>query len=104
MRIDFERSGGIAGTRLAAAIDTRSLKAQEIEALEELLRRSDFFQAPPNLGRDDPSADRFHYVVTIADPARKHTVSRGESELSPSMRALIDWLTQASRRMRARTR
>lgn len=98
MRIDFERSGGVAGTRLAVAIDSRSLKPQEITTLERLLQRSDFFRAPSALGRKETSADRFHYVVTIADSARKHTITRVESELSPSMRELIDWLTEVSRR------
>jgi hypothetical protein len=97
LRIDFERSGGFAGTSLATTVDTSALPADEARAIEDLVRGADFFALPPRLPRRSGGADRFQYDLTIARGRARHHVSVGEADVPAPLRPLIDHLLALAR-------
>ena len=98
MQIEFERTGGVAGIRFAANVDTDALAADEATKLRKLVEDSSFFSLPARLKATTPSADRFQYRLTVRTPERSHTVDVSEGAAPPSLRPLIDWLMAAARK------
>jgi hypothetical protein len=102
MLIEFERTGGFAGMRLAATIDTASLQPNEAQVLHDLVVDAGFFDLPAHIERRDKGADRFHYVLTVQASGQQHTIEVGESAISDALRPLIDKLTMLARSGRHR--
>ena len=100
MHIKFERSGGFAGMRLTAAIDPKALPPQETTKVQEMVEGAKFFELPPAVTSKNPGADRFRYKVTVETKERTHTVEIDESAMPPSLRPLLDWLTEQARQRR----
>ena len=88
MRISVVRTGGVAGVRRAAELDTAALPADvaaEAEALAGRLVAA--LEAGGPAGR---SADRFRYEVTVeADGAAVRRVSASEGALAPASRTAL---------------
>jgi hypothetical protein len=97
MRVHFERTGGMAGMRLAATIDGEDLAPDERAQLEELVTAVDFFALPERLTAPSSGADRFQYRVTVERGDRRHTVLIGEAAAPPALRPLLEWLVRALR-------
>jgi hypothetical protein len=94
MHIQFVRSGGFAGARLALQVDTATLPPDEARALEELVEAAAFFSLPETLLPAIPQADRYQYTITIERGDIRHTVRTSE-EMAPSeLQPLLDSLTQ----------
>jgi emfourin len=100
MHIEFERTGGVGGIRLATSVDTDTLPADESARVRQLVDDAGFFNLPARLKTPAPSADRFEYRLTVRAPERSHTVDVGEGAIPPSLRPLIDWLMAAARKPR----
>jgi len=98
MHIEFERSGGVAGIRLATTVDTDTLSADEAAGVRTLVDDADFFNLPGRLTTSSPGADRFAYRITVRSPGRSHTVDVGEGAAPASLRPLLDWLMSAARK------
>ncbi len=96
MRIEFERSGGVAGMRLRAAIDSASLPPDQARELDDLVTRARL-DSVPAVGRGSRGADRFQYRLTVDRAGDTHTVVVDESAVPPSLAPLLDWLTKAAR-------
>jgi len=95
MRIYVERTGGFAGVKLQGLLDSATLPQSQARRLEQLLKKSDFFNLPPVLDSDKPGADRFSYKVTVETEHRKHTIEASEAAISGSVRPLLDFLTRS---------
>ncbi len=104
MRIDFERTGGFAGMRLATTIDTSTLPAEQASALQGLVEAAHFFDLPAQIPAPAQAADQFHYHVTIEAEGKRHTVDVGETAASAALQALLQELTQLARSARGRSR
>lgn len=102
MRIQFERTGGVAGIPLVIDLDSDSLPQQEQLALQELVEAADFFRLPERITTPLPVADRFVYLVMIEAEAQTQTVIVNEAAVPSSLRPLLEWLTTAGRRRRGR--
>jgi 3-hydroxyisobutyrate dehydrogenase-like beta-hydroxyacid dehydrogenase len=93
MRVDFERTGGFAGMRTTATIDTETLPPDEARALNELVDAAGFFNLPATISSPSPGADRFQYKITIVAGGRQHTVETSDAAvpetLSPLLRKLM---------------
>jgi emfourin len=100
MRIEFERTGGVAGMKLATTIDSGRLSSEEAATLDRLVDEAGFFGLPSRLAASTSSPDRFQYRITVRMPDRAHTVDVHEGRITPTLRPLIDWLTAAARRPR----
>ena len=101
MRIDYERTGGFAGMRLAATIDTAALPADQVSMLQGLVDAAHFFDLPALIPAPANAADQFHYRVTIEAEGKRHAVDVGESSASPALQALLQQLTLMARSTRS---
>ncbi len=101
MRIQFERSGGFAGMRLAATIDTATLPADQASALQSSIDAARVFDLPANSPAPPQAADQFQYHVSIDAGNKKHTVDVGEGSASPALSALLQQLTTLARAARS---
>jgi len=98
MQIELERTGGVAGMRFAATVDTETLTTDEAAKVRRLVDDSKFFSLPARLSVAAPGPDRFHYRLTVRTPERSHTVDVGEGALPSPLRALTDWLMAVARK------
>ncbi len=101
MRIDYERTGGFAGMRLAARIDTATLPADQAKALHDSIEAAHFFDLPAKIPAAPQVADQFQYHVAIEDQGKRHTVDVGEASASPALQELLQQLTQLARAARS---
>jgi hypothetical protein len=102
MHIDFERTGGFGGIRLAATLDSATLPADQAGTLQGLIDAAHFFDLPAQLPAPPQAADQFHYHVTIEAAGRRHTVDAGEGAASPALQALFQQLTLLARKARGK--
>lgn len=93
MHIEFVRSGGFAGIRLAASIDTQNLPAEQATTLDKLIADSDFFDLPEQIKPPTPGPDRFEYEVGISSAGQTHSVNVSEAVIPDRLRPLLDLLT-----------
>ena len=99
IRIELERSGGVAGISVHAAVDTTALPPEQGRELAELVGRVDFATLAEEAGstRSAPSrgADRFHYDLTVQRGDQRYRVSLPESavpaELQPLLSRMLDY-------------
>ena len=100
MRIQFERTGGVAGIRVAATIDTESLSSEEARELREMIDAARFFDLPAFIASPTPGADQFQYKVTVEAEGRQHTVEVGDASAPESLQGLLRRLTVLARSTR----
>jgi hypothetical protein len=101
MRIDFERTGGFAGMRLVATIDTVALPENQAGTVQSLVDAAHFFDLPKQFPASANAADQFHYRVAIEAGSTRHTVEVDESSASLSLQALLQQLTLLARSARS---
>ena len=93
MHIEFVRSGGFAGLRLATTIDTQQLGAEVASALDKMVAEAGFFALPEQIKPASPGPDRFEYQVTISSGAQKHSINVSDAVVPEPLRPLLDFLT-----------
>ena len=96
-RIEFERTGGFAGLRVAAAIDSAQLPLEEARQLEENLAVAGFFTLPSKPASPAGGVDSFHYRIRVEQGKQKHTVECGESTAPDTLQPLLRQLTRLAR-------
>lgn len=94
VRVEFERSGGVAGVVLRAAVDTEELPVEEAEALMALLGGSGL----PRLARGVRAADQFQYRLEVVRGGRRSRYAFAESQVTPELRPLLERLTELATR------
>jgi Emfourin len=96
MRIQFERTGGFAGIRLALDLTESDLPEDKWQALQSAIQQAEFFQLPPKVtGGEQP--DRFTYQVTVETATDSHTVELGEGGIPDNVQPLIQQLNLLAR-------
>lgn len=98
MQIQFERSGGFGGLRLATTVETSTLPEEEAQAVEQELQAANFFDLPAQI--PSTGADQFQYLLTVRAGDSEHTVEVGESALPEELRPLVQRLSRLARRAR----
>ena len=93
MQIEFVRTGGFAGLRLAGSFDTDKLRPDQSAMLDKLIHESGFFNLPDKIKPTSPSPDQFEYRVVISSSVQTHTVSVDESSVPNALRPFLDYLT-----------
>ncbi len=93
MHIEFARTGGFAGIRLATTVDTQELPSEQASTLDRLISDADFFRLPEQLLPASPAPDRFEYKVTIATEDATHSVVVSDPATPESLRPLLNYLT-----------
>jgi hypothetical protein len=87
MRIEFTRSGGFGGLRVAKVLNTDEMPEEEALALKELVKSAEFFDLPESLR--SRGADKVQYDITIESDGRIHTVKADEDAIPPSLVPLV---------------
>jgi hypothetical protein len=90
VRLELERSGGLAGRTVRWSLDTTTLPGEEATAVADLAAHAATWGRPPA-----PGADRFHYRLRVLDAAPPVDVSFGEPGPAEA-RALLDRLRQGA--------
>lgn len=104
MRIDYLRTGGMAGGTLEAHVDTDMLPPNDARELEQMVVDANFFVLPREMSRsrDQPARrggtvpDDFHHEITVERGHQRHTVEVDDQLLPPSLEPLIDYLVDAA--------
>jgi len=98
MKIHFERSGGLAGMRTVATLDTDSLPSDEARQIQAMVDNARFFDLPLKSPKPKKGADYFQYKLTVETEGRKHTVETNDATMQPALRPLIDFLVKKARK------
>ena len=93
MNIEFVRSGGFAGIRLAGSFDTQQLLPEQASTLDKLIEDAGFFSLPGQIRPGSTGPDRFQYKVVITSAGKTHSIMVDDSVMPDKLRPLIDYLT-----------
>jgi hypothetical protein len=97
MKIDYVRSGGLAGMRQGFSASSDSLSADARNQLLQLVQSSRFFDQPEVVKPDEMGADRFEYRITVEGDQGTRTIRVAEGAVPAELQPLITWLVQNSR-------
>ncbi len=98
MQISYERTGGFAGIRFHAIINTENLPFSEAETLLELIDKIDFFDLPEKMVTND-APDSFCYFLSADDGQRTHSVEISSAAMTDEMYRLVNQLQRLARGM-----
>ena len=93
MHIEFVRSGGFAGIRLAASIDSKNLPPEQAATLNKMITDTGFFDLPEQIAPTKPAPDRYMYQVVVTSAGQTHSVNVSEAVIPDRLRPLLDFLT-----------
>jgi hypothetical protein len=94
MKIEFSRSGGFAGLRLKATVDTETLDAERAAEIAGLVAASGFFELPERARDNEQIRDGFEYRVRISSAVHaSHSVAVGQQNVPEQLQPLLDLLT-----------
>jgi hypothetical protein len=100
--IRWTRSGGFVGAVRSGEVDLSTLPAAEAKELEQLVAEVDFpspaADAASSLPGAAPSADRFHYAITVETDQGRRELQIREADAPPPLKSLIARLMQLGRR------
>jgi hypothetical protein len=65
MRIYYEQSGGFAGIDINTTVNTDSLPTDEVNKIQDLINKANFFSLNSVSSQPETGADYFHYRITV---------------------------------------
>ena len=101
MQIDFERTGGFGGMRVAASFDLEEMPQDDSAKVRDLLHQCHFHQLPERIASEGALPDQFTYKITARTNSGTHSVTTGDASAPAELRALIDLLTELARARRS---
>lgn len=107
MRVRFKTEGGFAylpGLNQPVTIDTSELSLEEAGKLERLVEAAEFFELPATSEPPRGGADFRTYTISVSSSGRSHTVRTVEPVEDHHLQALIDYLNEKARELRAASR
>jgi hypothetical protein len=107
MRVQFKTEGGFAylpGLSKPVTIDADRLSPEEAGKLERLVEAAGFFDLPTTSDQPRSGADVRSYTISISSSGRDHAVSIVEPIENPQLQALVDFLGEKARDLRAGSR
>ncbi len=90
MRISLVRSGGVAGMRLEATVDTSVLDKDTAERFHSLVQAADLPRLSEPTIRVKSEPDRFRYTLTVDDEGRQHSITFEERRIPEAVQPLIE--------------
>jgi len=96
-QIQFERSGGLAGTSVRTTVDSARIPDSDANELRRLIDQVDF--AAP--ARPPRGADRFQYDIRLHRSGMSHSITAYDGSMAPELKSLTDWLLAYARRPKA---
>lgn len=96
MLVRLVRTGGIAGLRVRAEVDSEQLPPAQKREMKKLVEEAKLFDQPAKPGgRAMP--DQFQYEITIEDQGKTHSFVTNEAAASDQLLELVDWLIAAAK-------
>ena len=89
LRIDFKRSGGVAGVNLTTCVEVDDLPEDEGQTVRGMVEQLDLEQMSRRSDQGSGAPDRFVYELRIEQGERTVDVCLGESELPEDLRPLV---------------
>ncbi len=97
MKVEFIRSGGFAGIRLARDFDTIALPAEQAQELEQLIDAVGFFDLPEPAAPSKAIPDSIEYRITVSSSEQTRAIVVTETTMPDKLRPLTDYLTRLAR-------
>lgn len=97
MKIDFVRTGGIAGIRLAGSFETDNLSGRQVRELQQLVDAARFFDMPeiPTPSTRIPDSLEYRLTISVGDETRAIVVA--EPQVPADLRPLITYLVSLTK-------
>ncbi len=95
--IQFVRSGGFAGLRLARDFDTSALPAEQAQMLEHLVDAAGFFDLPDAVAATKPVPDSFEYRITVTSSEATRAIVVTDTTMPDKLRPLADYLSRLAK-------
>jgi hypothetical protein len=93
--ITYERSGGFAGLRKRAFVDTATLGPAERAGWEQLIDAAQFFSLPATIPPGNPhERDAFNHFIRVERQGQQHEVRVTGTPASEPLRALVGRLAK----------
>jgi hypothetical protein len=95
MRIEFQRAGGFAAPAMRQnfTVDLNDLSAEEAKEGERLVEQLDIAGLANRQRVKRPQPDVFYYQIVIQDDDNIQTIEASDTDMTPPLRQLIEWLT-----------
>ncbi len=100
IRIQYERTGGFAGLKLATRFELDDLPDEQEKQLRDLLDELDFFELPVQILPARPGIDQFTHKIEVESKKGKHSVLTTDSVAPEKLRELIELLNAIARTRR----
>ncbi len=97
MYVSIKKTGGIAGLKISAEVDSEQLSPDERREMEKLVEQARPFDQPAKPGVK-PLPDQFQYEITVEDQGKRHLFVTNDAAASDELLDLIDWLIAAARK------
>ena len=94
--INFKRTGGAMGRDLTMDFDLNNMTASESLRLQNMLAESKFFEVPV-VNDLQAGPDEYEYVITVVAGNSIHTVHVSDTSMPPSLRPLVEDLTEIAK-------
>ena len=96
MKINFERTGGFAGMKLAINLDLDNLSSEDAAGLQKLIADADLFNIP------DPEAqtatrDGFQYTISVERSNEQRTLRVSDGSIPGGLLPLVTDLSLRAR-------
>jgi hypothetical protein len=95
MRILVERTGGFAGIKKKAAVDSEALPPEQSAELDRLVAAAGILNpasaAAPQQAAGQYYADHFQYTVTVESSDGQRTTQL-QDPVNPEVKRLLDWV------------
>lgn len=97
MRVSLKKSGGIAGLKVHAEVDSERLSPAREREMKNLVEQANLFDQPAKPGGKS-MPDQFQYEISVEDQGKTHSFVTNDSAASDELLELADWLIAASKR------
>lgn len=91
MKLSIVRGGGFAGLVQTITVDAKALSPDDADELKARVKEAKLFDLPSKPGAEAEQPDRFTYLVTVEEGARRHRVALAEESLPEAVRSLLSW-------------
>lgn len=97
IHVSLIRSGGVAGLRRSASLDSASLDEERATELRRLVRKADITHLAEPTIRASRGADRFHYTLSVRQGETETTLTFAEDKTPDQLRDLLEMVWRDGR-------
>lgn len=101
MLVRLVRTGGIAGLKVQAEVDSEQLPPAQKREMKKLVEEAELFDQPARLS-SRAMPDQFQYEITIEDEGKTHSFVTNDAAVSDELLELIDWLSATAKNRKGR--